>query len=358
LNEVFRVEELHEAELRQWNEFVRQHELGLVYHLSDWIRAVEQAFPHIRGRILVIRNSTDRKIIAGIPVAEVRSRLLGNRIVSIPFATLCDPLVSSAEQLQAFVAFLAAERGGASENHPVRIGARRAAAFFNASDMGCRTDFVHHFLELNAPFEKLQKSFSKTAVRQMVCRAQRSGIVVECFPPESAMKTFYDLYCTTRRGLGLPAMPLHFFEYLYSNLGSEKIILSFARRDEKTLGAILATKWKSMFSVECVGEQAGARKLGVNQLLWWEAIRRACGEGYSVFSFGRTHKSNTGLMDYKRRWGAREESLPLFIHPVSATQHTMDSETSRMTRVMRRVASLAPISLYRSFSAACYRHLG
>ena len=108
--------------------------------------------------------------------------------------------------------------------------------------------------------------------------------------------------------------------------------------------------------MECLGEGEGARKLGANQLLWWEAIRQACENGYSVFSFGRTHNSNKGLMEFKRRWGTVQEDLSAFAHP-SPDLNGYNSEGA-FTVALRRLTSVAPAPLYRQFSAACYRHLG
>src|SRR5262245_12400266 len=94
-NELARIERLPESDFAEWDEFVQHHEWGLVGHLSGWKRAIEETFAHIRGQVLVLRSSDTGAILAGIPVYEVESRFVGNRTVSIPFATLCDPLVSS-----------------------------------------------------------------------------------------------------------------------------------------------------------------------------------------------------------------------------------------------------------------------
>lgn len=81
----------------EWDAFVSAHPLGLVYHLSAWQRVLESAFGHIRGRVLVLRDA-DGQIRAGLPIYQVKSWLLKNRTVSVPFATMCDPLVSTREE--------------------------------------------------------------------------------------------------------------------------------------------------------------------------------------------------------------------------------------------------------------------
>lgn len=345
------IEELRDGDLAQWDEFVRQHKWGVVGHLSGWKRAIEETFPHIRGRILALR-SNGGKIIAGIPTYEVKSSFLGSRTVSIPFATLCDPLVNSARQFKTLFNYMSGPHGAA-----VRVGAWRSAEALGLEDEAHDTGFIHHFLPLEGSFERLARTFSKTAVRQMVARAQRSGVYVESFGGEAGLKTFYDLYCYTRHRLGLPSMPFRFFDSIYRHLGSDRILLMHARLDEQIVGSLLAFKWKDTIAVECMGERRAARTLGVNQLLWWEAIRHACEEEFRIFSFGRTHRSNKGLLDFKRRWGTQEEVLPVFVHP-APTKGVVYTAEGTMTRFLRRLTSATPDALYTRFSALCYRHLG
>src|SRR5438552_243855 len=89
---------LSPEEERQWDAFVTGHPLGCVYHLSAWKGVLEEAFPHIRGRFLALRDGLTGQIRAGLPLYTVTSWLLGNRIVSVPFASACDPLISTPEE--------------------------------------------------------------------------------------------------------------------------------------------------------------------------------------------------------------------------------------------------------------------
>src|ERR1700691_3462068 len=81
-------------EYGEWDAFVTRHPLGLVYHLSSWQKVLDSAFEHIRGQFLVLRDERG-EIQAGLPIYTVKSWLLKDRTVSVPFATMCDPLISS-----------------------------------------------------------------------------------------------------------------------------------------------------------------------------------------------------------------------------------------------------------------------
>ena len=84
-------------EYGEWDAFVTRHPLGLVYHLSSWQKVLESAFGHIRGRFLVCGTRAERSRQVYLYI-YVHSWLLKNRTVSVPFATLCDPLVSTKEE--------------------------------------------------------------------------------------------------------------------------------------------------------------------------------------------------------------------------------------------------------------------
>src|ERR1043165_8425904 len=67
--------------------------------LSAWKFVLEDTLPHIRGKFLVLSDAATGEIQAGLPVYAVKSWLLGNRTVSVPFASFCDPLISRPEDL-------------------------------------------------------------------------------------------------------------------------------------------------------------------------------------------------------------------------------------------------------------------
>src|SRR5262245_24793486 len=91
----YKVELLAESELSAWDSFVAQHPWGTPGHLVSWKHVLEEAFAHIEGKILVLRDSSTGQLMGGVPVFCVKSWFLGTRLVSVPFFAYADPLVSS-----------------------------------------------------------------------------------------------------------------------------------------------------------------------------------------------------------------------------------------------------------------------
>jgi hypothetical protein len=82
---------------RRWDKFIERHPLGWISHTSGWKNFLERSFKHIRGHHLAVVDGEE--IVAALPIFAVRSWLTGKRLVSVPFATLSDPLLSALEDM-------------------------------------------------------------------------------------------------------------------------------------------------------------------------------------------------------------------------------------------------------------------
>jgi hypothetical protein len=101
---------------------------------------------------------------------------------------------------------------------------------------------------------------------------------------------------------------------------------------------------------------------GIQQLLYWEAIKAAYGSGARVFSFGRTFPTNKGLLVHKRRWGTIEEELAYSRVPLQAKTGIAENKEGKSHwtahRVARLVTRIAPRFVLQRIGNFCYRHLG
>jgi CelD/BcsL family acetyltransferase involved in cellulose biosynthesis len=346
-------------ELGEWDAFVARHPLGLVYHLSAWQRVLESAFGHIRGRFLVLRDEHGQ-IKAGLPVYTVTSWLLKNRVVSVPFATMCDPLVSTKED---FNLLWPAMEDASRQNkcRRIEIRTRRVDIGFVPAPLAPSARYKHHYLLLNGSSEVLFRSFHQSCVRRRVEKARRASIIVEERKDEQSLRVLHALLVATRRKRLLPPMPFAFFQAMYRCLSPDHASLYIALYEGEPVGGMLALKFKDMWTMEYNGD-AGDAPPGANQLLCWEAIQRAKKSGARFFSFGRTSLDNESLLDYKRRWATVEEDLTDFTNLPAAADVQADESlgggglTFRVAA--RQVLRYAPATVQKSFGDFCYRHLG
>jgi CelD/BcsL family acetyltransferase involved in cellulose biosynthesis len=340
-----------------WDDFVAGHPLGSIYHLSAWKRVLEAAFSHIRGEILVIREVRSGMILAGLPTYSVRSNLLGNRLVSIPFAAVVDPLVSSAEEaLRLLNAVL--ERMKTGKLRGVEIRTSKTHRFFEDLRFGVEEAHLHHFLPLTKSPTELKATFSRTAVRRVITKAEASGITVREAEGETDLESFWLMLVKTRRKLGLPAIPRPFFKAMWIELRPKRLSLLLASKEDSLIAGVLVLKSNGVYCLEYAGHESQALSTGVIPLLYWRALERASAEGFQIFSFGRTSIQNTGLIAFKEHWGTSRETLRTFHHPPRSSNSPMRLNHSRVSGWVGSFVRNSPVVVSEWMGRLMYRHWG
>ena len=300
----------------EWDDFVRSHPFGQIYHLTSWKSLLERSYKHIRGRIYVLRDDEENRIQAGLPVYRVRSWLTGTRLVCAPFATLFDPLVSNRSQMdQLSMALL--EDARKLRCSYIEIRTYKAGQYLEDSGYAESKFYKNHSLRLDSPPEQLRLGFHRTCVRQRIARAEASGLELRIAEQYSDLRIFYSLLSKTRMRLGLPPHPFAFFEALWDEFRPMDLISVFiAQKDGRPIAAIMLLTFKDRVSVEFSAIDESFKQYSPTHFLFWEAIKWASGRGFQVIDFGRTSPNNTSLMEFKERWGTECVDLPQFFHPI------------------------------------------
>jgi len=344
----------------EWDSFVTRHPQGLVYHLSAWNRVLRDAFPHIHGQFLVLRKNADGQFQAGLPVYTVKSWLLGKRIVSVPFASFCDPLISSAAELDML---LQEVQGLLKRSKARQIEIRTTnSTLLSASPLTAGSGYKHHYLSLEKDREALFQSFAKSSVRQKIGQATNAGVLAEAREDESSLKVCHHILAETRRRHALPVLPYSFFHAMGRWLRPGHLKVFIASHAGKPVAFHLILAFKDLWISEYSGN-AEAAPVGTNQLLYWETIKQAHAAGAKTFSFGRTSNTNEGLLAYKRRWATVERDVFDFTltangEPQAQTESSQPRELSPSYQFVRMLLSKAPLPIYRMIGNYCYRHLG
>jgi len=323
-------------------------------------RVLEQSFPHIRGRFLALCAPETGSILAGLPVYTVNSWLLGTRMVSVPFSSLCDPLITDAEQLHQLLPALDAARQQASASR-LELRVRKAASCVTGTACGVESIYKHHVLDFERPPDEIFRLFAKSSICQKIRKAEKAGVTVVDASGAEDLRVCYDILAQTRRRLSLPPMPFKLFSAMRRHLAGDALVILIARHQGKPIGCHLLLTSDKLWISEHSGNADGAVH-GTNQLLYWHAIQRAHKAGAKAFSFGRTAASNIGLLEYKRRWAAAEEDLFEFVRPAPtrliAKPAAARSGNSSAYRFVKSIIRRAPMPVCEAIGRFCYRHLG
>lgn len=342
---------------QKWDEFVARHPFGWLTHLSGWRRVIEQSFPHIKGFYLAL-TGPNNTIRAALPVYEVRSRLTGTRLVSVPFAAICDPLISAPEDLGPL---LDAVTGLSRKNGAAFIELRSvlSSPLIHREELASHTFYKHHYLLLSPGLDRLKAGFHRSCVRQRIARGENSGLQLKKGATEADLESLYRLYRLTRKRLGLPPQPYSFFWALwdvFAPSGNLEILL--AEHDGRPLAGLLLFKFKDRVSAEYAVMDDSYRDMSPNHYLFWEAIKSASLESYRIFDFGLTPQSNKQLLDFKSRWGTQVIDCFTHYYPKHACTSIKENESSLGYRFVQNLCKIMPDRAFTCFGAFIYKHMG
>lgn len=342
----------------RWDRFVESHPLGMVYHMSGWKRAVETNFPHIKGHYLALTDGAGDAIRAGFPLYEVRSWLTGKRLVSIPFASVCDPLISSSSDFAIlFEAALSLSRSLGITR--VEIRTYKSQPLVRDARLGRSGLYKLHYLPLGQGPEELWRKFHRSCVRQKIQRASSSNLTLKIVENKTDLHAFYRLYVATRKRLCLPPQPRAFLESLWDAFSPEnRISVLLGLKDGKPISGLLLFKFQDRVSAEYGVSDQAYWDLSPNHFLFWEAIQSACREGRKVFDFGRTSPWNRELIEFKERWGACSADMVEFSCPCPGPRESVIRENTAPYRMVRGLFQYVPETIFERVGGYCYRHLG
>ena len=76
------VRALEARDLMQWDAYVNAHPDATFFHRAGWKRVIEAAFGHRTHFMLAERGD---EVVGVLPLVEIRSRLFGHGLGSLPF---------------------------------------------------------------------------------------------------------------------------------------------------------------------------------------------------------------------------------------------------------------------------------
>ncbi len=341
-------------DFRDWDRFLLSQKASTVYHTSQWLSIIKEAYGHEPCCILL--EDKDGKFVGGLPLVNVRSQLTGTRLTSVPGGESCNPLVRNQDDYDLLLAYLfelKKERGF------------KYIELRTTDDFG----FTHHglveqgmglstySLDLSAPLDNVFSSFHHSCVQRAIKKSAKAGLALAVGGAETDVMEFYKLYCNMRKQYGLFPQPYIFFSKMWSILAPHgKIEILSASHEGQTISSVLLLKHGDTVTYEYGASLDETLHLHPSHFLLWEAIRRAKAEGYREFSFGRTFDTNTSLAQFKTRWGTTRKRL-CYYHITDSSGTRSFRTNSTLQRLMSWSVRTSPDILNRAFARLLYAHL-
>ena len=323
------------GEEKLWDAYVERTPGGLQSQLSGWRRVVASAYGHPSYYLWVRDGTTVRGVL---PLIFIQSRLFGRSLVSMPFlddgGSLADDDVIRDRLLTGALALY--ERLGADS-----LDLRYAFPFDRGtSPFGKKVTLR---LDLGVDEQRMWTGFD-AKLRNQIRKAGKSGLTVR-WGGEDLLKDFYSVFSVNMRDLGSPVHGLGFFEAVLKEFpGQSRLIL--IHLDEKPIGGGLLLSHKETLMMPWASSLRSHFSLCPNYLLYWEALRWGCKNGFKRFDFGRS-TPGSGTYDFKKNWGAREEPLYWQLHSRKAEPEPGLQSESPLFRLAGRVWKRIPLGVTR-----------
>lgn len=300
----------------EWDTFVMVSEGTSLFHLTGWKDAVEKAFGHKSHYMMAMH---DEKICGILPLFEIKSRLFGHALVSVPFGVYGGIYATDKESYDML--------RDIAETLSKQIGVDylelryQVKPFSNLSGIKELTDSNWLSKDLYVTFQRqifdtVDKNFDAIPRKQrrMIRQGMKNGLSSKVGGIED-LETFYDIYARNVRDLGSPVYPVTFFKALLENL-KDSFILS-VWKNEKMVAGVLTFVFKDIVMPYYGGGLRECFHYAANDFMYWELMRYGCEKGYRVFDFGRS-KKDTGPYHFKRHWGFEPEELNYCYYLVKA----------------------------------------
>ncbi len=358
-----------------WDNFVLNSENSSFFHLIGWKDVVKQSFGHKAHFMMSVQEN---QITGILPLFEIKSRLFGHALVSVPFGAyggMCSmnreaesALYRSTETLGKLMSVDYVEMRNQIDSKNVRNVHPEASG---QDVQNVRTNEVVEQAEqsnnsnwltkdLYVTFQRgiypdIESNFKAVPRKQrrMIRQGIKAGLLSKIGRKEH-LKDFYNIYARNLRNLGTPVFPLKYFENIME-IFPETFILS-VWKDNVMVAGVMTFIFKDRLMPYYGGSLKKYLLYAVNDFMYWELMRYGCEKGYKIFDFGRS-KKGTGSYDFKCHWGFEPKELPYTYYLVTKKDMPNISPANPRYTAMISVWKRLPLSLTKWLGSKIVRNI-
>lgn len=289
--------------------FLLQNKRASVYHHPAWLKGIQMTFNH--RAFYLIEEDENNNIIGLIPFVNINSVFTGNRLVSLPFSTYCDPLISE-KKIPSAINFLQSKSGS-----KIKIDFRTLSSLNSSlNNFSSKSEYTTHILKLGDSEQSTFDSFHPTSVRASIRRADKNKLEFIIQNDEQGLKVFYALEVKLRKRLALPPLPFSFYKNVFDELNKFGLIsIPIIKKQDLIIAAGFIIKFKDTVYLEYTASDRDYKNFYPNHKLFWEIIRTAQAQNVSYVDFGRTAIDNEPLIVFKEKWNAQRHNIWHSIYP-------------------------------------------
>ena len=305
-DEDIRIKAYSENNRDVWDSFVLNNSNSSFFHLSGWKDVVKQSFNHHALYIMAFQQD---KLTGILPLFEVKSRLFGNALVSVPFGVYGGTCSLNSKAENALL------------NSAATLGKLMGVdyvEFRNEKPLSCADSSstllpAQQTKDLYVTFKKellpdVEDNFQAIPRKQrrMIRQGIKAGLTSKIGYQEH-LKDFYNIYARSVKALGTPVFPFCYFLNIMDTF-PQTFILS-VWKDNKMVAGVMTFIFKDRLMPYYGGALKKYYQCSVNDFMYWELMKYGCENKFRWFDFGRS-KKGTGAYEFKKHWGFEPENLP------------------------------------------------
>jgi len=334
-------------EIADWDVQLQRLPGATFFHSSAWARVLKETYGYNPA---YFTTGGSNGIDSVLPMMEIKSWLTGTRGVSLPFTDDCEGLGTDPTAFKPLFEHALAHAKKRNWRYVECRGGREVLG-----NIPALVSYYSHRLPLLKDEAQLFANL-ESSVRRAVRRATKQEVLVEFSQSPEAMRTFYDLFCKTRKRHGVPPQPFAFFENIQRHVMAKNhgwIVLA-RHGSQPVAGAIFFSFGKSAIYKFGASDEA-FQHLRANNLIMWETIRKYAREGCEILDFGRTAINNHGLRRFKQGWGTQERRIDYVSYDLRKACFTRGQE--RSSRLLHPLYKLTPLFVLRLMGILFYKHI-
>jgi FemAB-related protein (PEP-CTERM system-associated) len=340
----YQVTQLQDNDRLRWDEFVEASPTGTFFHLSGWKNILERSLHHPTRYLMCLREG---RIVGVLPLAQVKSLLFGNALISLPFLVYggvvsADP---RAEELLVEAAQAEATRMGV-DHLELRNKVR------SSRDWLVKDKYATFSKRLDPDPEKNLLAIPRKQ-RAMIRKGIKAGLQSEIDDDASRL---HQTLLECKRNLGTPFFGRPYLQAIKDEFGDKAEILTITR-GSSIICSVMSFRFRNEILPYYGGGGEAARDVKGNDFMYWAVMEKACNDGVEIFDYGRS-MIGTGAYRFKKHWGFEPEALNYEVLPVAKQVTTSLDPSNPKFQLLIATWKRLPLSVAGLIGPPVARRLG
>lgn len=286
---------LQSKDIARWDAYVENNGSSTFFHRAGWKRVLEESFGH---NVQFLFAERDGEIEGILPLAQVKSFLFGNNLVSLPFCVYGGVIADNSEAASLLIesATLLAK-----ELKVDSLELRNTLA----SGQDWPTKSLYYTFRRSISDDNEANMLAIPRKRRAMIRQGIKGELIS--EEDNGWERVYNTYAESVRNLGTPVFSAKYFRVLREVFKDDCRVLMITH-EGKDVAGLMSFYFKDQVLPYYAGSYDSAKAHKAHDFMYWELMRRSADEGVKLFDFGRS-KEGTGPFLFKKGWGFEPENL-------------------------------------------------